>query len=453
MSKENQDFLDKAKPVAQQLIDYAMTQGKAFGITDAQVTIVGGETQKSAVEKGEISEAVAGMTWKAQVTLYSGKRVLSFTKNTLDAQKLCDAIQSNMQVIHLVPENKDNGLLEKEKVARQGEAGLDLCDETDVGSDALADYGRRFEAAALAVPGVKMVDRLTVKKSKNQSYILATNGLERATARTQYSAMGQAIAEDESGMRGEYEFSAARHFNDMADPEALGREMGLRAVEMLGAQLPETGAMPVVLDPDAAEEFFSIAFEAMDGAAVHNGSTFFKDKIGQQVLSKGVTIVDDPSVRRGLGSGDIDSAGLKMEKMTFVEDGVLKSYGVSLREARQLGVAPIGRQDGLTNVQILPGAQTPAELIGDIEKGIYIRSFNGGTVDVNNGTHSREAYGLLIENGKITQKPVSGFVVSGSLKEMFMNVALANDTPAQPHTRGAVAAPTTRINGCTIAGQ
>jgi predicted Zn-dependent protease len=42
--------------------------------------------------------------------------------------------------------------------------------------------------------------------------------------------------------------------------------------------------------------------------------------------------------------------------------------------------------------------------------------------------------------------------VSGNLKEMFMNVVLANDTPAQPgkHT---LAAPTTRINGVTIAGK
>jgi PmbA protein len=170
-------------------------------------------------------------------------------------------------------------------------------------------------------------------------------------------------------------------------------------------------------------------------------------------MSKGITLVDDPAIVRGTSSSTVDAAGLETKKITFIEDGVLKSYNLTLLESRQLGLAPIGRENGLTNSQVLPGAVTPDQLISDIKDGIYIKGFNGGTADVNNGIHSRQAYGTLIKDGKITDIAVDGFVVSGNLKDMFMNVAIANDTPKLPNTNHTFAAPTMRINGITISGK
>lgn len=149
----------------------------------------------------------------------------------------------------------------------------------------------------------------------------------------------------------------------------------------------------------------------------------------------------------------MDSSGQKSEPVTFIQNGVLKQFNVDLLAARQLGVDPIGRNDGTTNVSVLPGTASVEELIGDIKDGIYIRSFKGGTADTNNGTFSRPATGTLIKDGKVTGQAVDGFIVSGNLKEMFMKVAIANDTPAHPNTRYTIAAPTTRINGMTIAGK
>jgi PmbA protein len=253
-------------------------------------------------------------------------------------------------------------------------------------------------------------------------------------------------------MQADGDYSVARHFCDMSNPRELGKAAGRNAAAKLGATLPATGAMPIVLSHAAAESFFSTVYAAIDGTAVHRGLTFLKDKIGQQVMSTDVTLIDDPGIQKGLASSQIDGAGMKAEKIIYIDKGTLKIYNVSLLEARQLGIEPIGRDDGPTNSSVLPGVQTPDELIADIQKGIYIKGFNGGKVDVNDGTHSRQAYGTLIENGKITDQAVEGFVVSGNLKDMFMNVVLANDTPVLPSPKYTLAAPTTRINGTIIAG-
>ena len=179
-----------------------------------------------------------------------------------------------------------------------------------------------------------------------------------------------------------------------------------------------------------------------------------QESLGEQILPDNVTIEDDPTLERGLGSYSVDSAGLKAEKMTFIENGVVKSYVLGLHSARKLGMKPIGRENGLSNTRVLPGSQSRDELIADIKKGILVKGFNGGTVNLQNGTFSRPAYGDLIENGKVTDKPVSGFIVAcGDLKDAFKGVSIANDTPAQPSSKYRFAAPTTRLSGMTVSGK
>ena len=452
MSKEEKEFLDMARPLAEALIDYAQTAGKKFGITDARVTVSATDSQKNAVENGQVSQVISGLKGRVAVTLFAGDRKLSFGKDTLDKEALRAAMQQNMQVIHIVPENADGRLLEKEKVYKGPLADLDLYDESEPGQQALVAYAKEVEAAALAQPNVKTTRSTSVSKNNGHVLILATNGVDYHESKTLYTAVTQVVAADSSGMQLGSGVSVARHFSDMSRPQEVGERAGKEAAAMLGAIVPTTGTMPIVLDQDAAEDFFSAVFEAIDGTEIFRGASFMKDKVGQQVMSKGVTLVDDPCIARGYSSGQVDSSGQESKKITFIEDGVLKGYNVNLQEARQLGIEPIGRS-GPTNASILPGTQTPEELISDIKEGIYIKGFSGGKVDVNNGVYSRQAHGTLIKDGKITNVAVDGFTVSGNLKEMFMRVSLANDTPALPSTRYTLAAPTTRINGIVIGGK
>lgn len=453
MSDTREDFIKSARPLAEALIDHAMTAGKAFGITDAKVSVSSGERQSNTVEQGEVTGVVSGRTCLVTVTLYAGDRVLSFSRNSLGKDILCRAITDNMAALAVVPENPAKRLLEKEKVHKGDDAALELYDAQGAGQEELVAYAKEAESAALAVPNVKGARGVNISKRNSHNFVLATNGLDHHESASMYQISASMVAEDASGMQSDGEFGMARHFSDLAAPKQLGEAAGRNALSKLGAVLPNTGEMPIVLNHDAAESFFSSVYDAIDGTAVHRGSTFLKGKVGQQVMNKDITLVDDPGIPRGLGSGVIDSAGLEAKKVTFVKDGVLQGYLANLMESRQLGIDPVGREDGSTNSYVAPGKVTPDALIADIKEGIYVKGFMGGTIDVNDGTHSRQAYGTLIKDGKITDIAVDGFVVSGNLKDMFMNAAIANDTPPVPSTRHGLAAPTTRINGVTIAGK
>lgn len=439
--------------IADRLLAYAMEKGKDYGITDARISASVSTRLSAEIEQGEVSKNVSGASHTIGVTLYAGDRVLSFSVNGLDVDAVCETIESNMKVIHLVPENKNLRLLESERLSKEPPVDLDLFDSSDTGSDALIDYARTVESAALKQDKIKTTRSTSAGKTVVHTLIRATNGLDYASSRTSYSAGTSVIAADQSGMQVNYDGSYARHFSDMEDPVAVGTRAGLDAAAKLGASLPSTGQVPIVLSPDAAEDFFRSVISAIDGGALHRGTTFLKDKLGKQVMSEGVTILDTPRLPRGGASSQIDTAGLPTRDVTFIKNGVLTAFNLSLAESRQLGMKPTGRENGTTNTSVLPGTISPDALIASVGDGIYIKGFNGGTVDVNNGTHSRQAYGLLIKNGQLTDIPVDGFVVSGNLKDMFMQVTLANDTPQLPSPRHSLAAPTTRIDGITIAGK
>jgi PmbA protein len=453
MVMSQKDFEQKARPLAQSLLDYGLKEGSKYGITDVAVSVVASDNLKNSVEKGDVTAVVLGEAFAVSVNLYAGDKLLSFGKNTLDKDVLKETMLDNMKVIHLVPSNPHNGLLESSKLYKGTPQDLDLLDPSPASQQDLIDYAKTIEAEALKQPNVKTTRSTSASRNVGHQLMLATNGLDRLTSKSMHLASSEVIAEDNSGMQVDYDYSYARHFSDMADPKEVGKNAGQNAAAKLSPTLPKTGKMPVILSQDAAEVFFGSVLSAIDGTAVYRETTFLKDQIGSQVMSKGVTIIDDPGVKRGMSSNSVDSAGQKSDKLTVIKDGVLKTYYVDVEESRQLGIDTMGRNDGAGNLTVLPGDVSPDELMADIKEGVYIKGFNGGKADVNTGIYSRPAYGLLIKDGKLTDTPLDGFVVSGNLKDMFMNIVLADDTPAMPNPKYDIAAPKTRINGLTIAGQ
>jgi PmbA protein len=104
---------------------------------------------------------------------------------------------------------------------------------------------------------------------------------------------------------------------------------------------------------------------------------------------------------------------------------------------------------GCGNLYVEPGALTPEQIIKEIPAGLYVTSLMGFGVNVVTGDYSRGATGLWIENGQLTHA-VEEVTIAGNLAEMLKNVtAIGNDL----EFRGAVASPTLRIDGMTIAGR
>jgi len=211
----------------------------------------------------------------------------------------------------------------------------------------------------------------------------------------------------------------------------------------------------------------------LEGDFNRKGSSAFSGRVGQRVASKGVTVVDDGTIRDRRGSLNMDDEGNPTQRTVLIEDGILRGYLQDSLNARLMNVPLTGnaRRESfahlpiprMTNTMMLNGDKTHDEIIASVKHGLYAANFGGGQVDITSGKFvfsTTEAY--MIEDGKITY-PVKGATLIGSGPEALTRVSMiGNDMALDPGvgTCGkegqsvpvGVGQPTVRIDGLTVGG-
>jgi PmbA protein len=194
----------------------------------------------------------------------------------------------------------------------------------------------------------------------------------------------------------------------------------------------------------------------LNGSSIARGTSFLKNAMGDQIFPPNIQVFDDPHRPRGLRSKPFDGEGLANKKCLIIENGIVKSWFLDLATAGQLGLTSSGHASRSTggapnpspsNLFLAAGESSPADLISDIKKGLYVTELMGMSVNIVTGDYSRGAGGFWIENGKITY-PVSDITVAGNLRDMFAKLIPASDLEFKRGTD----APTVRIDGMTVAG-
>ncbi|MBT4220487.1 MAG: TldD/PmbA family protein, partial [Rhodospirillaceae bacterium] len=213
----------------------------------------------------------------------------------------------------------------------------------------------------------------------------------------------------------------------------------------------------VVYDPRVSKGLIGHLASAINGASIARGTSFLKDKMGEQVFSSGINIIDDPLRKRGFGSRPFDGEGIATKRMEIVADGRLNTWFLDLASARQLGLETTGHASrgtssppspSTSNLYLEAGSMTPDELMADIKQGLYVTELIGFGVNGITGDYSRGAGGFWIEDGVIAY-PVSEVTIASNLNDMFANMTAADDLTFRYGTD----APTVRIDGMTLAGQ
>jgi PmbA protein len=257
-------------------------------------------------------------------------------------------------------------------------------------------------------------------------------------------------------MERDFDYSSAVYAADLEDAATVGKRAGERAVKRLNPRKVASQKVPVVFDPRMARGMVGHLIGAISGPAIARGTSFLKEKLNQQIFPKGITIVDDPHRRRGQRSRPFDGEGVANHRWELVRDGILTTWLLDLRSARQLGLKTTGHASrgtssppnpSPTNVWLEPGALSPKELMADIKSGFYVSELMGMGVNMITGDYSRGASGYWIENGELAY-PVSEVTVAGNLKDMFMSLVAASDL----EFKSSFDAPTIRIEGMTVAG-
>lgn len=199
--------------------------------------------------------------------------------------------------------------------------------------------------------------------------------------------------------------------------------VGEEAVELLSASECPTGTMDLMLAPDQMmlqiHESVGHPLEIdriLGDERNYAGWSFVRpDDFGMlRYGSDLMNITFDPGVEHQLASYKFDDGGAKAEKKYIIRNGILQRGlggvesqirsglpGVANFRASNWNRAPIDR---MANLNLEPGDSTVDELIGDIEKGVYMQANRSWSIDdYRNKFQFGCEYAKLIENGKITR--------------------------------------------------
>ncbi|WIM12307.1 metallopeptidase TldD-related protein [Enhydrobacter sp.] len=444
-----------AAPDANLLADL-MKWARAAGADAADALYVNGESISVSQRLGKREKLESSEGRDLGLRVFVGRRQAFVSSTDFSPAALRTLAERAVDMARAVPEDPVCGIAPEELLARDW-PDLDLDDKRKPPSaGSLLALSAEAEDAARAVKGVTNSEGAEASWGRTSIVLAASNGFLGGYRRSGYSLSCAVLAGEGTGMERDYEWSSAVHFDDLMAPARVGRNAGKFAVQRLNPKKAPNARLPVVYDRRISGGLIGHLAGAINGRSVARGTSFLKDRMGREVFAKGVRILDDPHRKRGLGSRPFDAEGLPTKRYAVVDDGVLTTWLLDLAAARQLNLAPTGHaargtsgppSPTTSNFYLAKGKLSVDELIADIKSGLYITDLIGFGVNGVTGDYSRGASGFWIENGKRAW-PVSGITVAGNLKDMFLNMTPASDL----QFKGAINAPTVRIEGMTIAG-
>lgn len=331
------------------------------------------------------------------------------------------------------------------------------------------------EAARAVDPAITQVSAVYAE-TRRRIQIANSDGVRSDDDQTRTLLSMTVVASGDSGQQTGRETignSIGFELFERHDVASLAHRAARQALTKLNARPAPSGTMPVVIGPGSGGVLFHEACgHGLEADLVKKGASAFAGKIGQQVASPLVTIIDDGTMSDEWGRYAVDDEGRPAARNVLIENGVLKSYlwdGLSARaEGRES--SGNGRRQSyrhlpmvrMTNTYLAPGDATPEEIIAGVEHGVYVAQLGGGQVNTASGDFvfgMREAY--MIEHGELAEPIREGQLIGNGPRVLQMIDAIGNDFQmGPPGTCGkdgqgvpvGDGVPTLRVTELTIGG-
>ena len=204
----------------------------------------------------------------------------------------------------------------------------------------------------------------------------------------------------------------------------------------------------VILTPECAANFvYMTLYNYIGSSVIIDGTSLWLNKVGEKVADEKLTITLDPFDERIIMGERGTSFGVRSEKVTLIDQGVLKMHMLDLYAAKKTG-RPVMNNTG-SDLVINAGDQSIEEIIASVDKGLLMGGFSGGDPGTNGEFSGVAKNSFLIENGKI-KCAVTETMVNGNLGEAFANIAAISK---EQICNGGTVVPYIAVKGIVISGK
>lgn len=289
---------------------------------------------------------------------------------------------------------------------------------------------------------------------KNNSY-----GLKLSQKMSTYTYFAQVSAKQGDEIRTGLEIFASFDENEF-DIDKFVKGAAEDALQKLGSIQCKSKKYPVVLNPESTASLLGVLISSLDAEEIQKHTSLLEGKLGQEVLSKKLTVIENP-LEKNIFFRYFDDEGVATKKKDLIKKGVISTYLYTLQTAAKDGVEATGNGYGAGTkasadvgyVQVKGGKKSEEEIIASIKEGVYITELTGLHSGMNpqSGNFSLQCAGFMIRDGKKAE-PLALITVADNLINVFKNIkAVGNNNKLVIHNQ--MSCPSIYVGKLAISGK
>ncbi len=269
--------------------------------------------------------------------------------------------------------------------------------------------------------------QLDYEEVKESYTIINSKGLKLSQKSNYYVLSSDVVVRDNNVTKDGSEYVISNNFDDI-DIKKFASDSVKKGIDKLGGVTCPTKTYKAILDREVVAVLLRYYISHASSESVQKGTSMWIDKVGQQVGSSKLTVIDKPIVKNPWGRY-FDDEGVACYNKPIIKYGILQGYEYNLTTAAKDGVDSTGNgfgggKVGVGNafISLKPGKKSLNELIAKMGSGVYITDIEGMQgINGQNGNFSLQSTGFIIEDGKIS-KPLDLVTISGNLFEIFKDI-------------------------------
>jgi PmbA protein len=440
----------------EQLPEKILRWAKQAGADDAEALLSEGREFSTKVHQGAIDTLKESTAAGVQIRVFAAQRTARAATSDLRDETLEGLVRRAVERAKLSSPDPFAGLPDKTGSLPDPDA-LQLYDpalETWKAEEKIS-LARKTEEISLKLdPQVNNSGGASFHTNLGETWLANTRGFSAGYRKSSCSLSIYLLGQHGNGAEqvSDFWYTLSRHRAKLETPEQVAARAVERVKRHFGARKVATQEVPVVFEPLVAAELLENMLGAVMGESIYLRRSFLVDQLGEQVAHKGITLVDDGLLPGGIGTSPFDLEGVASQRTPVIEHGVLHNYLCGTYSARKLKRKSTGNGTGggesASNFYMEAGTHSLEAILATVKQGLYVTRLLGFGVNLVTGDFSRGAYGLWIEDGKLTY-PVHEITISGNLRTMLEDMEMVgNDL----ELRDNVSAPTIKISRMTVSG-
>lgn len=418
-----------AKKERLDLANWAMEYALKTGADQAAVSISNSREIEIGFRDKKLEKLKESTQNGLNLDVYIDNKYSGHSTNDLRKERLKPFIEEAVASTKYLSKDEFRALPDPKYYAKNIGDNLDIEDKkySSVESDTRVKIAAEIEDAALSQSDQIISASTGYGDTYSESVLAHSNGFEGFRSSTVFSSGGSVTVRDgDAGRPEDWDWAVTRFYNELPEPAKLGKGAAQRALRKIGQKKIASGKYDMIIENRAVSRLIGMLQGPMRARALQQKSSYLDGMIGKKIASEKFTLIDDPTIKKGLGSREYDGEGLVAKKRVMIEKGILNEYYIDNYYGKKLGMEPNG--GSTSNLVFEYGTRSLDEIVKDINKGILVTGFIGGNSNGTTGDFSYGIVGMLIENGQYAHA-VNEMNISGDAKEFWNKLTEVGNDP------------------------